>query len=181
MFAHGHARAISVCHRGFLFLFAFDFFSIIERKNPLGLVRAFTQAFRPGEGPTLVLKTINGEKRLTDLERLRVAAADRPDIRLVDEYYTSEQKNALLRLCDCYVSLHRSEGFGLTMAEAMGLAKPVIATAYSGNMDFMSHENSYLVDYETSEVPADSDPYPTGHAVGRSEPRSRLRADATSV
>ena len=65
-------------------------------------------------------------------------------------------------LCDCYVSLHRSEGLGLTMAEAMGLRKPVIATAYSGNLDFMTLENSFLVDYRTSRVPADSEPYPEG-------------------
>jgi hypothetical protein len=145
-----------------MFLFMFDFFSILERKNPLGLIRAFRQAFASGEGPTLVLKTINGGKRLNDLERLRASAADRPDILVIDEYYTSEQKNALLGLCDCYVSLHRSEGLGLTMAEAMGLGKPVIATGYSGNLHFMTGENSYLVDYAMSSVPADCYPYPKG-------------------
>lgn len=57
--------------------------------------------------------------------------------------------------CDCYVSLHRSEGFGLTMADAMSYAKPVIATAYSGNLDFMDDENSYLVPYRMSPIPSD--------------------------
>ena len=146
-----HARRRSRGRRldlppGFLFLFVFDFFSILERKNPLGLIDAFTRAFRPDEGPTLVIKTINGERRLTDLERLRAAAAGRRDILIVDEYYSAEQKNALMGLCDCYVSLHRSEGLGLTMAEAMALGKPVIATGYSGNLDFMTPENSYLVE-----------------------------------
>ena len=146
----------------FLFLFVFDFFSVLERKNPLGLIQAFDRAFRPGEGPVLLIKTINGARKLTDLERIRAAAQHRHDVLIVDEYYSAEQKNALLGLCDCYVSLHRSEGFGLTMAEAMGLQKPVIATAYSGNMDFMTVENSYLVDYSMGAVPAGCDPYPVG-------------------
>ena len=120
----------------FLFLFMFDFFSVIERKNPIGVIRAFCAAFRAGEGPVLVIKTINGDSRLNDLERLRAAAAGRPDVLIVDEYYTAAEKNSLLGLCDCYVSLHRSEGLGLTMAEAMGLGKPVIATAYSGQSPF---------------------------------------------
>jgi glycosyltransferase involved in cell wall biosynthesis len=147
---------------GFLFLFLFDFFSVLERKNPVGLIDAFTRAFRPNEGPTLMIKTINGERRLVDLERVRAAAAERPDILIVDDYYSAEQKNSLTGLCDCYVSLHRSEGLGLTMAEAMALGKPVIATGYSGNVDFMTPENSYLVSYTTGAVPPGTDPYPQG-------------------
>ncbi|HVH25674.1 MAG TPA: methyltransferase domain-containing protein [Vicinamibacterales bacterium] len=146
----------------FMFLFMFDFFSILERKNPLGLIDAFQLAFRPGEGPVLVIKTINGDSRLNDLERLRAAAGGRPDILIIDEYYSAQEKNTLLGLCDCYVSLHRSEGFGLTMAEAMGLEKPVIGTAYSGNLDFMTPENSYLVDYSLGSVPEGCEPYTVG-------------------
>jgi len=146
----------------FMFLFVFDFFSVLERKNPLGLIRAFDRAFRPGEGPVLVLKTINGNRELTRLEQLRAAAAGRDDILIVDAYYSAEEKNALLGLCDSYVSLHKSEGLGLTMAEAMGLEKPVIATAYSGNLDFMTPDNSYLVDYTLGVVPRGCEPYPAG-------------------
>ena len=146
---------------GFMFLFVFDFFSVLERKNPIGLIKAFERAFRVGEGPILVIKTINGDSKLNHLEKVR-ASTDRPDILVVDEYYSAEEKNSLLSLCDCYVSLHRSEGLGLTMAEAMALEKPVIATGYSGNLDFMTVENSYLVDYVKSEVPAGCDPYPVG-------------------
>ena len=148
--------------QGFLFLFLFDFFSVLERKNPVGLIDAFTRAFRPNEGPTLMIKTINGQRRLVDLERVRAAAAERPDILIVDDYYSAEQKNSLTGLCDCYVSLHRSEGLGLTMAEAMALGKPVIATAYSGNVDFMTPENSYLVNYTIGAVPRGTNPYPQG-------------------
>jgi glycosyltransferase involved in cell wall biosynthesis/2-polyprenyl-3-methyl-5-hydroxy-6-metoxy-1,4-benzoquinol methylase len=147
---------------GFMFLFMFDFFSTLERKNPVALIRAFDRAFRVNEGPILIIKTINGESRLNDLEKVRAAARGRPDILIVDTYYSADQKNSLLGLCDCYVSLHRSEGFGLTMAEAMGLGKPVIGTAYSGNLDFMTPDNSYLVDYAQAAVPADCPPYPKG-------------------
>ncbi|MDQ2984760.1 MAG: glycosyltransferase [Actinomycetota bacterium] len=147
---------------GFVFLFSFDFLSIFERKNPIGVVDAFKRAFRPGEGPTLVIKNINGERALAELERLRAAADERSDIRLVEGHFSAQEKNALMGACDCYVSLHRSEGFGLTMAEAMAYGKPVIATAYSGNLTFMDEANSYLVPYELGRVPSGCDPYPAG-------------------
>lgn len=146
----------------FLFFFAFDFWSTLERKNPLGLVEAFKRAFRAGEGPMLLIKSINGDKRLPELERLRAALADRSDIRVVDEYVSAREKESLMATCDCYVSLHRSEGFGLTMAEAMAYGKPVIATAYSGNLTFMTEANSYLVPYKITRVPPGCEPYPVG-------------------
>jgi glycosyltransferase involved in cell wall biosynthesis len=145
---------------GFLFLFAFDFGSVARRKNPIGLVEAFKRAFRPGEGPVLVLKSIRGDLRLDELEHLRSVAADRPDIRVVDGYLDPADMAALVAACDCYVSLHRSEGFGLTLAEAMAYGKPVIATAYGGNLDFMSRETSLLVGYRLVEVGEGAAPYP---------------------
>ena len=147
--------------RRFLFLFLFDFLSVLQRKNPLGLIEAFTRAFSPDEGPVLVIKSINGSLRASELEQVRMAAAGRPDILVVDRHYSAEEKNALLGACDCYVSLHRSEGLGLTLAEAMALGKPVIATGYSGNLHFMTPDNSYLVDYTLSAVPPACGPYPT--------------------
>ncbi|MEZ5419469.1 MAG: glycosyltransferase [Vicinamibacterales bacterium] len=146
----------------FVFLFAFDFLSVVERKNPLGLIEAFTRAFRPGDGPTLFIKTINGHLRLTDLEHVRAAIGGRADIRLVDAYYSRAEQHALTSVADCYVSLHRSEGLGLTMAEAMSLGVPVIATAYSGNLDFMTPSNSFLVDHGTGHVPAGVAAYAAG-------------------
>lgn len=147
---------------GFLFLFTFDFNSVLERKNPLGLIDAFDRAFAPGEGPTLVLKAINGDLHQGRRELLRRAAAGRPDIVLIERYFSATAQRALTNLCDATVSLHRSEGFGLTMAEAMLFGKPVIATAYSGNLEFMDDDNSYLVPYELTEIPAGCDPYPAG-------------------
>ncbi len=73
-----------------------------------------------------------------------------------------EDKDALMAACDCYVSLHRSEGLGLTLAEAMGLGKPVIATGYSGNLMFMDEDTSYLVRHDPGVVPAGCEPYPPG-------------------
>jgi glycosyltransferase involved in cell wall biosynthesis len=144
----------------FTFLFSFDFMSVLERKNPFAIIEAFRRAFRPHEGPALVIKTINGDKRMLDLEKLRFAAQVHPDIRVVDGYVSPVEKNTMMALCDCYVSLHRSEGYGLTMAEAMGLGKPVIATGYSGNLDFMTAENSYLCSYIFREIGPESPPYP---------------------
>ncbi len=133
----------------YLFLFSYDLMSVLERKNPLGLLDAFTRAFAPGEGPVLLLKSINGDKKPSDLERVRDAASARPDVIVRDGYLSAEEKDALTAGCDCYVSLHRSEGLGLTMAEAMACGKPVIATAYSGNLNFMTPESSYLVPYSS--------------------------------
>jgi glycosyltransferase involved in cell wall biosynthesis/SAM-dependent methyltransferase len=143
----------------FVFLFSFDFFSVLQRKNPFGVITAFKRAFKDGEGPKLVIKTINGDKRLFDLEKVKVAAMDRQDIIVSDGYVSALEKNTMMAKCDCYVSLHRSEGFGLTMAEAMALGRPVIATAYSGNLEFMTPDNSYLCSYDYREIGGDAAPY----------------------
>ena len=160
--APGLDRASFGLPEGLMFLFCFDLLSILERKNPLGLIDAFKRAFSPGEGPVLVLKVLNGERRIDDLQRIRWACKSRPDILIIDDYLGHDEYGALLASADCYVSLHRSEGLGLTMAEAMALAKPVIATGYSGNLDFMNSDTAYLVPWEPTSVPADCDPYPVG-------------------
>jgi glycosyltransferase involved in cell wall biosynthesis len=146
----------------YLFLFVFDYFSVNARKNPIGLVEAFKRAFARGEGPRLLIKSINGDQRRDALRRLQDAAADRSDIEVRDGYVSAPEKDALMAACDCYVSLHRSEGLGLTMAEAMSLGKPVIATGYSGNLTFMDESNSYLVGFSLSTIPPGSDPYVPG-------------------
>lgn len=156
----GGATVNLVPDDGFLFLFMFDFFSTVQRKNPVGLVRAFMKAFEPGEGPRLLVKTIHGRYRSARLEELRWAARGRPDIHIVDLSLPPDERDALLASCDCYVSLHRSEGFGLPLAECMALGKPVIATGFSGNTDFMTVGNSYLVDYGMTHVGADAEIYP---------------------
>lgn len=147
---------------GFVFLFSFDLLSVLERKNPLGLIKAFTSAFPNEEGATLVIKTINGDKRIMEMEKLRYASRGRSDIILMDGYLSQIENHSLTALSDCYVSLHRSEGFGLTIAEAMALGRPVIATGYSGNVEFMTAENSYLCPSVRSAVGPEREPYPAG-------------------
>lgn len=145
---------------GFLFLFVFDYLSTIQRKNPVGLIEAFKLAFAPGEGPQLLVKTINAPLRPLAEEEVLWAAYGRSDIHVIDRSLSGEELNGLMAACDCYVSLHRAEGFGLTLAEAMAIGKPVIATGYSGNVDFMNGENSYLVDYTIGRVGPDCEIYP---------------------
>ena len=145
---------------GFLFLFLFDHNSVLARKNPLGLIEAFTRAFPPGSGPVLAIKAINGDKRPAERDRLRAAVAEHPGVHLIEHFHTAPEKNALIASCDCYVSLHRSEGFGLTLAEAMWLGRPVIATGYSGNLEFTTPDTTWLVDHALRPIGPGADPYP---------------------
>jgi glycosyltransferase involved in cell wall biosynthesis len=145
---------------GYLFFFMFDFHSTLERKNPGAVIDAFRTAFPPGSGTSLVIKSINAESHPDDYDRLRFAARGHSDVYITDRYLSAQQKNAMLAACDCYVSLHRGEGFGFTTAEAMYLGKPVIATGYSGNLEYMTPSNSYLVDYTMKPIGPGNDPYP---------------------
>ncbi len=162
----GRVRSRLGIPAGFVFLFMFDFFSTLERKNPIGLADAFGRAFEPCEGPTLVLKSINGSREPLEMERLRHAVGDRPDIVLIDEHLSSSECAALLAEADCYISLHRAEGFGLTIADAMARGTPVIASGYSGNLEFTSDDTAYLVPVRRVPVGPDVCPYPAGDVWG---------------
>ncbi|MDQ6626384.1 MAG: glycosyltransferase family 4 protein [Verrucomicrobiota bacterium] len=144
-----------------VFLFMFDMFSVVERKNPLAAIRAFRRAFRADEKATLVLKTSVGAPDPREAAELK-HAADQAGVLLVRQLLSREKAYGYLQMCDCYVSLHRSEGFGLGMAEAMLLGKPVIATGYSGNLDFMNQENSYLIDFQMTDVQEERQIYRSG-------------------
>jgi FkbM family methyltransferase len=145
----------------FIFLFAFHMTSITERKNPIGLIRAFKKAFALDENVLLVIKTSFGSSHPAEMQRLVDEAAG-ANIRIIDEVYTNEETMNLMRIADAYVSLHRSEGLGLTMAEAMLLGKPTIGTRYSGNLDFMDDGNSLLVDFKPKVLERDYPPYSAG-------------------
>jgi glycosyltransferase involved in cell wall biosynthesis len=142
----------------FMFLFNFHMNSVMERKNPLGLIRAFKAAFNPKEPVSLVVKTMYGHHHPAQMTQLRDAAAG-ARIQLIDEMYTPDEVLSLTDACDAYVSLHRSEGLGLTLAEAMLMGKPVIATGFSGNVDFMDESNSLLVPYELVRLGRTMPPY----------------------
>jgi glycosyltransferase involved in cell wall biosynthesis len=145
----------------FVFLFMFDVHSHMARKNPLAIVDAFRRAFRPDDPVRLILKCVNAE---SDPEGFG-ALMDRASGAAIDVhagYIPSSSVRSLVAACDAYVSLHRSEGIGLTIAEAMGLGKPVIATGWSGNTDFMDVSNSCPVDYRLVEIEENVGPYHGG-------------------
>jgi len=128
-----------------LYLYVFDFNSTVERKNPEGALEAFVRAFAPGEGAALLLKSINGDRDPTAAERLRRAAAPHPHVHLAEEPVSVAERDALIAGCDCYVSLHRTEGFGLTVAEALLFERPVVVSAIGGVLEFVHEDNALLV------------------------------------
>jgi len=144
-----------------VFLFIFDYRSIFERKNPLALIDAFKGSFKGTENVVLVLKTINSDSDTENTRRLE-RAAHGLNVKIIDGHLERQELHSLMQSCDCYVSLHRSEGLGLGMAQMMYLGKPVIGTAYSGNMDFMNVNNSFLVKYRMVELDGDYGPYQKG-------------------
>lgn len=129
----------------FLVLCMFDSHSYFSRKNPLGALAAFREAFYDQPQAKLVLKMNNPSAE--DMARLRVIIGNCDDVIFFTESLSREQANAFIACCDVFVSLHRSEGFGLVMAEAMYLGVPVVATNYSANTDFMNGDVACMVDY----------------------------------
>jgi len=143
----------------FLFLFVFDFKSHVSRKNPIGCVRAFQRAFPNGdETAGLVIKSMDGDRYPEEFRRLTEEVQNDPRITLIDAMFTVREVLGLMKVCDAFVSLHRSEGIGLCLAQSMLLGKPVIATSYSGNTDFTLPDNSCLVDF--SLIPVKDGEYP---------------------
>ncbi|HEX2770782.1 MAG TPA: glycosyltransferase, partial [Geobacteraceae bacterium] len=146
----------------FVFLFVFDYLSVFQRKNPLAVVEAFKSAFSRQDKATLVIKCINAHYS-QDMARLLEESAKGGKIRFINRHLDNDEMLSLMASADSFVSLHRSEGFGLGIAQAMYLGKPVIATAYSGNMDFMTGENSFPVNYRLVELENDYGPYAKGN------------------
>lgn len=140
---------------------SFDYLSVIERKNPLDLIDAFRRAI-DDDRARLVLKTLNAQVVPESASRLAEAIGDDARISVVDGYLDDEAHARLMAQADCFVSLHRSEGLGLHLAEAMWLGVPVIATNYSGNVDFMDPTNSALVDYRLTQIASGTRSYPPG-------------------
>lgn len=138
----------------FLFLYIFDFNSSVARKNPMAAVHAFKQAFAPTDNSVgLVLKTMNAKPNNPEwLAFLKECQADRR-IQLITETLDRPEVLGLINACDAYVSLHRAEGFGRTLAEALLLGKAVIATGYSGNVDYMKNTMSFSVVFDLVDVP----------------------------
>ncbi|WP_298181318.1 glycosyltransferase [Saccharomonospora sp.] len=141
------------------FLFAFDFNSTGQRKNPWGVVEAFRRAFGDRDDVRLTIKATNGHLHAEAEERLRYVIGDDDRIELLDRYLSVAELDALYADNDAYVSLHRSEGFGLTVAEAMVRGMPVIATAYGGTTEFFDTAVGWRIPYERAEVGPGWKPY----------------------
>ena len=155
-------RYFAIPETNFAFLFFFNFSSYIERKNPEAALLALEHFIkrRASAAVTFVMK-VSGvptrpEVRAAFDERL---AALKDRVILIDREMTDNETKNLIRCCDAFVSLHRSEGYGHGLSEAMILGKPVIATAYSGNMDFMTGDNALLVDHTLIPVPKEAYPH----------------------
>lgn len=135
----------------FMFLFTFCVDSTMSRKNPEAVFRAYARAFPSRDsGTILVFKCKVRQASAANqvaLDAFRQMVNERDDVYLIEEELSSADNSSLYIISDAYVSLHRAEGFGLTIAEAMGYGKPAIATGYSGNLDFMSERNSCLIDF----------------------------------
>ncbi len=147
----------------FIILTFFDYHSSINRKNPLAVVEAFKKAFGEDEKVLLVIKTSDDRKFPKESSMLKQAIGNLANIKIINKVISKEEVEGLMKNCDCLISLHRSEGFGLTMAEAMSVQKPVVATYYSGNTDFMNINNSFPVQYKLVSLENDYALYKKGN------------------
>lgn len=145
-----------------VFLVSFDIGSDIDRKNPWAAIQAFRQAFPGDPDVRLVIKTKpwnHVPAYRAQAEELAARVASDPRISIVDRSLAFDELMGLYASCDVMVALHRSEGLGLHLMEAMSLGRPVIATGWSGNMDFMNPGNSIPVRYALVPVRSRHDAY----------------------
>lgn len=146
----------------FIFLMIFDYASISERKNPIGTIKSFNEAFTKNENVRLIIKSINGTKFSEQEEELK-KLTKQENISYISEHFSKDEILELLSSCECYVSLHRAEGLGLNIIEAMFAKKLVIATDYGGNRDIMNTNNSFPVKYQMTKIEKDLGPYKKGN------------------
>jgi glycosyltransferase involved in cell wall biosynthesis len=157
-------KALDIDPHTIVFFFNFDFHSCFERKNPIGIIKAFLMAFPIGtENVALIIKSIHAEKYIEEAKRLQSAVQHDSRIMWINQSMSKDELISLLNASDCYISLHRSEGLGIGMIEAMYLGKCVIATRYGGNLDFMNDSNSILINYSYIEIENDFGPYKKGY------------------
>ncbi|HEX9302943.1 MAG TPA: glycosyltransferase [Thermoanaerobaculia bacterium] len=159
----------------FRFLTICDVESGVERKNPLGAVRAFARAFPSDPGVLLSVKIGNAEAAPDLLDSL-AEAAEASNVEVDGRPASRGDVERLLAECDAYVSLHRAEGFGLVIAEAMLLGKPVIATDYSGSRDFVDEAAGFPVPFLPVRLDRTAGPYEAGTRWAEPEEEEAARA-----
>ena len=147
---------------GFLFLVLYDLNSYSERKNPRAAIEAFRRSGLANRGARLVVKVHSTVGNEADLARLRADLADLPDAVLLTETFSRQDLSALEAACDCYVSLHRAEGFGLAVAECMYLGKPVITTDWSATKEFACDATALPVRVKLIALDRSHGPYARG-------------------
>ena len=147
--------------------FSFDLSSRLTRKNPIGLIEAWSEAFPhpTSGGPLLVVKTVNGAAQPGSLTSLRGACETRADIIVVHDAWTAADHHRFITALDLYASLHRSEGYGLVLLAAMAAGVPVLATGATGNMEFMDETTALLVGADSYTMQYPDGPYPAGSAM----------------
>ncbi|TVX97164.1 glycosyltransferase family 4 protein [Cohnella terricola] len=144
----------------FLFLTMYDMNSFQERKNPMAAINAFKHAFKPTDRSVgLVVKVNHASSNRSNMKQINEIIKGYENIHLINTTLSRSDTNALIQCTDSFISLHRSEGFGLGLAEAMYLGKPAIGTNWSSNVDFMNDQNSCLVRYELVPLGQDYGPY----------------------
>ncbi len=147
----------------FLFLFMYDLNSYQERKNPQAVIDAYRQAFHnSSEDVGLVMKVHGIRKNEADFKALKESVKDLRNVHLVPKTLPRSDVYALQDACDCFVSLHRSEGFGLSVAESMYLQKPVISTNWSATSEFVNLGNGCPVKYQLIKLEKNFGPYGKG-------------------
>ena len=162
-------REFGLPEEAYIFLFIFDFLGNIHRKNPLACIEAFKLAFPDKKTAVrLVVKSMNGWPWDRTWQKMKRAIGNDNRIMVVNQTFDRRRLLRLIKVCDCYLSLHRSEGFGRGMAEAMFMGKPVVATAYSGNADFTNTKNSLPVNYKV--IPVEPGEHPFGEGQVWAEP-----------
>lgn len=159
-------RAQSIPEDRFVVSFSFDYASVADRKNPWGAVAAYRKAFpepnvalADGRIPLLILKAIGGDRHPIEVDRLRHAIGGRPDVLVIDHHLDCAEQRGLFARSDVYLSLHRGEGLGLTIAEAMAAGAPVVCTDYAGPLSFVTADTVFLVPYELVDIPASTPVY----------------------
>lgn len=158
-------RHFGIPESAYVFLFLFDFKSFIERKNPFAGIESFARLLRqrPYADVRFLMKLSNSQEKPDDFARFQQAIEPyRNYILTIDKTLSDNETKNLIRCCDCFVSMHRSEGYGRGLSEAMFLGKPVIATGYSGNLDFTTPETALVLDHRLIPVAAGAYPFGEG-------------------